>query len=136
MNGCLKAHPHSKVIQCHEILQRVKEEKEGEKEQSLQIQRGPIYIFRCRVPIDRSTHPPSFMRRAGCHTSFGFPGGAIRCDPCGVADLDREWFLPFYSISCFASIEFNSAYSNWSLATYPFFSSSKPVPTIITQSPQ
>ena len=31
--------------------------------------------FRCRVSIDRSTHPHSFIWRAGCHTSFGFPGG-------------------------------------------------------------
>ena len=23
--------------------------------------------FRCRVSIDRSTHPPPFIRRAGCH---------------------------------------------------------------------
>ena len=29
--------------------------------------------FRCRVSIDRSTHPASFIRWEGCHTSLGFP---------------------------------------------------------------
>ena len=30
--------------------------------------------FRRMVSIDRSTHPPPFIRRAGCHTSLAFPG--------------------------------------------------------------
>ena len=29
--------------------------------------------FRCMVSIDRFTHTPFFIRRAGCHTSLGFP---------------------------------------------------------------
>ena len=46
--------------------------------------------FRCRISIDRSSHPTSLMRRAGCHTSLGFPGRCqlllhtIRCAPCRV----------------------------------------------------
>ena len=32
--------------------------------------------FRFTVSIDRSTHPPSFIRRARCHTNLGFP---VRC---------------------------------------------------------
>ena len=29
--------------------------------------------FTCMVSTDRSTHPPAFVRRAGCHTSLGCP---------------------------------------------------------------
>ena len=34
--------------------------------------------FRCMVSIDRSPHPHSFIRRAGCHARLEFPG---RCQP-------------------------------------------------------
>ena len=50
--------------------------------------------FRCMVSIDRSTQPPSFISRAGCHTSIGFHGNCelllhtMRCAPCGVVN---EW---------------------------------------------
>ena len=30
--------------------------------------------FRCIISTNRSTHPPSFIWRAGCHTSLGFHG--------------------------------------------------------------
>ena len=48
-------------------------EKEEKKEQSLQIQKG-LRDFRCMVSTDRFTHPPSFIRQAGCHTCLRFPG--------------------------------------------------------------
>ena len=44
--------------------------------------------LRCRVSIDRSSHPHSFIRRAGCYNSLEFPGRCwlllhtIRCAPC------------------------------------------------------
>ena len=50
--------------------------------------------FRCMVSIDRYTQPPSFISRAGCHTSIGFHGNCelllhtMRCAPCGVVN---EW---------------------------------------------
>ena len=55
--------------------------------------------FRRRVSLDRSTHPPSFIRRAGCHTGLGFPGRCqlvlhtIKCVPCGVEyyELKSVW---------------------------------------------
>ena len=53
--------------------------------------------FRCRGSIDRSTHPPFFIRRAGCHASLEFPGSCqlilhtIRCAPCGVQYHDDRY---------------------------------------------
>ena len=32
--------------------------------------------FRCMVSIDRSKHPPSFIRQAWCPPAQGSPGGA------------------------------------------------------------
>ena len=49
--------------------------------------------FRCRVSIDRSTHPLSFIRQAGWPTSFGFSGRCkflfhtIGCAPYGVSNI-------------------------------------------------
>ena len=46
--------------------------------------------FICMVSIDRYSHPTTFIRRAGCHTSLGFPGRCqhllhtIEQAPCGV----------------------------------------------------
>ena len=67
-----------KVILCHwrrTMTKHVKDEKEeGRLEQSLNIQRGPRDFLDLSVSIDRSTHPHSFRRQAGCHASVGFPG--------------------------------------------------------------
>ena len=73
----------------------MKEEKEG-------LRAGPSDPkrtegkFRCRVSIDRSTHPPSFIRPAGCHTSLWFPG---RCHvPVWYGSVLSEWNRHSYQV--------------------------------------
>ena len=71
--------PHftHKVVLWHcwrTLKKHVKEEKrEREEPSNPERTKGSL---RCMVSMDRSTHPYSFIRRAGCQSSSGFPGGA------------------------------------------------------------
>ena len=86
----------------------MKEEKEGggvrAESSDLKMTKGP---FRCMISIDRSTHPPPFIRWARCHPRLGFPR---RCQqytwffiPSGVHarwPLDDQWGLIFVGVLC------------------------------------
>ena len=67
--------------------------------------------FRCMVSIDRSTHPHSFIRQAGCHASIGFPG---RCHLLLHTIHQAKRVCPFswrYSRSVSAKIPYS--YGAW-----------------------
>ena len=86
----LKGTPVHKTIQCHNtffkwsfviveeqwqiILFLCERRKRGSERPEPSNPKRTKGSFRCMVSIVRSTHLPSFIRRAGCCTSLGFPG--------------------------------------------------------------
>ena len=74
--------------------------------------------FRCMVSIDRSPHPHSFIRRAGCHARLEFPG---RCQP-PLHPIGRAKRLCLILGSKFGGfwLRYNLIYlsCNWNLIAY------------------